>query len=822
MAKDNLAIYISLVHKTDSGGMAIPPAHILNKIIPVLEDETNGHTLIIAPPGSAKTNTMIAYCCWLLGKNPNLHIGYLSSTSTQATQRSVAIRDIIDLSKEYRDIFPLTLPDKSRGWAEAEWFVKRADVGDKNASMIISGTPGNILGSRLDLIVLDDIADEENMATALQRAKVINFLQKTVDTRLTPLGRIVLICVTGDSKVSTNKGPIEIKDIKIGDLVWSLNENKQFELQKVTDQFSTGINKVFKVSTRLKEVKATAYHPFLCIEDDGSLVYKKVEDLKKRDKLVVEHELPEYGTPYELSDGTFTDSDFMWLFGFLTGDGWVTARNRAAKWLVCMAKGVHKEVNDKAFSLFTKFGKKEPSYTRFGYWRLDDAPTGRYGFKRNLGQILIDAEFQQGACNKSVPDWIYTLPNDQRKAFILGLLAADGHKGTYSNNSYILSSVSKCLVEKTRLLAMTCGITPAKLRESTRIIQAPHSKAPSLHTEFSCSFNFDYNVKKNHIIHNNGLHYEFVKEIEYSGEEETFDITVENTHNFVVDGMTTANCTRWSESDPADWAMKQGWKKVHIKAIDEEGRAYWPDYWPIERLACPDNIHGKILLTDGGNACYMQPLPSGGFRPINCKKRAGSVAFAQQYQGEVFDEESSIIKRSWWKSYEKLPESTIEKPIDLIGGIFIDTAHTEKTYSDYSVATVMYTDGNKFYIENLMRKKLEFPRLKDEIKIIKSRYDLPLYIESSVGSLALISELKQDFPDVIAWENKGKSKMTRVQSIIGKIEGNGVYLKQDSPWVEDFISECEAFPHGRHDDQVDALSMGLMILGPSKIVWTTI
>lgn len=472
-AKNNLAVYTGLVHKTDTGGPAIPPDHMLNFVIPVLENEHLGHTTIVAPPGSAKTNTMIAACCWYLGNNPNMHIAYVSSTATQAKQRSVAIRNIIEYSKDYQAIFPNTKPDKRLGWSEAEWFLERPDFGDKNPTMIISGTPGNILGARLDLIVLDDIADEENMATALQRQKVIDFLQKTIDTRLTPTGRIVSIA------------------------------------------------------------------------------------------------------------------------------------------------------------------------------------------------------------------------------------------------------------------------------------------------------------------------------------------------------------TRWSEKDPVNWSIEQGWKKVHIKAINDKGQSYWPDYWPVERLACPDNMHGKIINEDGSTACMLQMLPSGKTRPINCKKRAGARGFAQQYQGEVFDDDSSIIKRNWWKYYTKLPEKE-NNEVQLKGGIFIDTAHTEKTYSDYSVILIMYTDGHRFYIENVFRKKLEFPALKREILAIKARYDLPIHVEDTVGSKALISDLQKEFPNIIPYKNQGKSKLARLEAVLSNIEGGGVLLKEKQPWLDDFLAETEAFPSSQHDDQVDALAMALNIFTIKTVKWTTV
>jgi phage terminase large subunit-like protein len=42
-----------------------------------------------------------------------------------------------------------------------------------------------------------------------------------------------------------------------------------------------------------------------------------------------------------------------------------------------------------------------------------------------------------------------------------------------------------------------------------------------------------------------------------------------------------------------------------------------------------------------------------------------------------------------------------------------------------------------------------------------------------------------------------------------KIESGSLYLPQSAPWFEDFLKEYLAFPSGRHDDQIDALSQFL-------------
>jgi len=49
-------------------------------------------------------------------------------------------------------------------------------------------------------------------------------------------------------------------------------------------------------------------------------------------------------------------------------------------------------------------------------------------------------------------------------------------------------------------------------------------------------------------------------------------------------------------------------------------------------------------------------------------------------------------------------------------------------------------------------------------------------------------------------------KVVRMSTCSAKIEDGGVLLPKDAAWMEDFKVELLAFPNGKHDDQVDALS----------------
>jgi len=58
------------------------------------------------------------------------------------------------------------------------------------------------------------------------------------------------------------------------------------------------------------------------------------------------------------------------------------------------------------------------------------------------------------------------------------------------------------------------------------------------------------------------------------------------------------------------------------------------------------------------------------------------------------------------------------------------------------------------------------------------------------------------------------NKEVRAQVWASRIQDNLVFIVDDGTWdVDDFVSQCVAFPTGAHDDQVDAISGGVQMLG---------
>ncbi|MDP1712557.1 MAG: portal protein [Candidatus Nanopelagicaceae bacterium] len=99
---------------------------------------------------------------------------------------------------------------------------------------------------------------------------------------------IYRICLRGDSKVWTPMGYKAIKDVKVGDEVFSYTEKGNLKKTKVTHWLHNGREKVFRIHSLHREIFATSKHPILVIDPykkDGIYYYDRmryvdVENLK--------------------------------------------------------------------------------------------------------------------------------------------------------------------------------------------------------------------------------------------------------------------------------------------------------------------------------------------------------------------------------------------------------------------------------------------------------------------------------------------------------------------------------------------------------------
>jgi hypothetical protein len=144
-------------------------------------------TVLFAPVGHGKSNQITRWrLLWEIGRNPNIRIGVISvSKSGVPTKFLSAIRQDIETNKWLRVIFPRLRRQRKgqRMWGDKGIIVERS-VSLPDPTVQMFGLYGKILGSRLDLIVIDDICNLENTLTEHSREKMWEWVSGEVLSRL--------------------------------------------------------------------------------------------------------------------------------------------------------------------------------------------------------------------------------------------------------------------------------------------------------------------------------------------------------------------------------------------------------------------------------------------------------------------------------------------------------------------------------------------------------------------------------------------------------------------------------------------------------------
>ena len=248
--------------------------------------------------------------------------------------------------------------------------------------------------------------------------------------------------------------------------------------------------------------------------------------------------------------------------------------------------------------------------------------------------------------------------------------------------------------------------------------------------------------------------------------------------------------TRWSEKDMTGNLIRQmtkdsmadQWEVVELPAILPSGEPTWPEFWKKEELE-------------------------------QVKASVPAYQWNAQYQQDPTAEELSILKREWWKVWEKDEVPNLQYVIQSY-----DTAFSKRETADYSAITtwgVFYPleigGPPNLILLDAQKGRWDFPELK-EIALDQYKFWDPetVIIEAKASGMPLTHELQNmGIPVVNFTPSRGNDKLSRVHSISPLFEAGMIWAPEER-WAEDVIEECAAFPNGTHDDLVDSLTQALM------------
>lgn len=316
----------------------------------------------------------------------------------------------------------------------------------------------------------------------------------------------------------TKQGIKQLKDINIGDEIWS-----ETGWTKMINKWSTGIKKVYKYQTTAGSFYGTENHRLV-----SNGIKTEAKDCETIDILPGQYTTDITIDPQDVVDG------------LMMGDG--SADNRKNNNIVILFIGA--KDGDYFISEIKPFIVKK--YT-------NDA----YCYKMNTTIILNELPPTYA---RTIPDRFLYGSKDKVCGFIRGLFSANGSVG----GRVQLKGASKKLIEQVQIMLSSVGI-----KSYITTNKANRKKFPNIEKEYLCkeSYNLCITTDRNKFREIIGFiqHYKNkaldevientthskkpskttydIKAVEFISEEEVFDITVENApHTYCTGGLNVSNC----------------------------------------------------------------------------------------------------------------------------------------------------------------------------------------------------------------------------------------------------------------------------------------
>ena len=248
--------------------------------------------------------------------------------------------------------------------------------------------------------------------------------------------------------------------------------------------------------------------------------------------------------------------------------------------------------------------------------------------------------------------------------------------------------------------------------------------------------------------------------------------------------------TRWGKKDLTGRLLAQQggdlmsdkWDVVEFPAILPSDKPLWPEFWEKDAL-------------------------------LSIKASLPASKWNAQWQQEPTSSESAIIKRDWWKMWDK-PKIP---PLKYILQSY-DTAFSKKQTADYSAITTWGVfepeEGGADHVVLLdaQRGRWNFPELK-EVAFEEYEYWEPdmVLVEAKATGTPLIDELRlRGIPALGFSPGKGTDKITRMHMVAPLFEAGMVWAPEDKSFADDVIEEVVSFPNGDNDDFCDSMTLALM------------
>ncbi len=290
-----------------------------------------------------------------------------------------------------------------------------------------------------------------------------------------------------------------------------------------------------------------------------------------------------------------------------------------------------------------------------------------------------------------------------------------------------------------------------------------------------------------------------LSDVRRSTANEWFFNTAQSRLNDKGTGVVIVVMQRLHQDDLVGNLVERGeWDVLSLPAIAEEDERH--EFEDVLGKHCYERKPGDLLHPEREHAGVYS----------NIRKQIGEYNFQSQYQQRPTPVSGNLVKRHWLQLVERSACPAFVRVVQSW-----DTANKAGELNDYSVGTIWGVSDGRFYLLEVIRKRLNYPDLRRTVVETVRRYEgevpVSVLIEDKASGTQLLQDLQQELAfNLVPYKPiAGMDKIMRMNAQSATIENGRVFLVKDTPWLQDYINELIGFPGMKYDDQVDSTTQAL-------------
>lgn len=273
----------------------------------------------------------------------------------------------------------------------------------------------------------------------------------------------------------------------------------------------------------------------------------------------------------------------------------------------------------------------------------------------------------------------------------------------------------------------------------------------------------------------------------------TFDEGLRSRLNDPARGAIVVVMQRLHEEDLVGHLRAEGgWHELRLPLVAEEAQEV-----PLGAQRYETRIPGTTIDPPRMPLSVVQEI----------SRSVGSLVYQAQYQQDPQPADGNLLRLGNLGTYVRRLSEYDEVVVA------VDTALETGEGNDFTACVVLGRAGHRIDVLQVERHRLAFvEQLMLVCELARAYGGAHVLVEAANSGIALVQELRRTHGLHVSRVSARRSKEQRAVSVAALLENGDVCLPQTAGWLQDFIRELRSFPHGPHDDMVDAFVHGLRFL----------